>query len=204
MSGASVFNPRDKSRTSVGKTGKMREKFRSPPRHSDGELGQAWAWFTEELLSSPAFISLTINGHRAFFRIVVEYLRQGRMKNGNLIVTHADFVRAGVSHNYVADAIDELEYKGLIKVTRGRSAEGTPHPNRFRLTYLGDDEGCPWTNEWRGCTQEHAERWLQVRGQMKAKRRRGVEKKRKSPLPKPGMSRSLNSEFAPNFRRASA
>lgn len=201
MSGASIYNPRDKSRTAVGKTGKMREQFRSPPRYRDKELGQAWAWFTEELLSSPAFVSLSQNGMRAFFRIIVEYLRQGRSRNGALIVTHQDFHAYGVSQNYVADAIDELAYKGLIRITRGRSAEGTPHPNKFRLTYLGDDEGGPWTNDWRGCTQERADKWPEVRAKKKAVRRAKIERKRKSPLTKCGMPHSRNSESSADFRR---
>lgn len=199
---ASTFNPRDRSRTSIGKTGKMREQFRSPPRYGDGELGQAWAWFTEELLSSPAFVTLSPNAMRAFFRIVVEYLRQGRSKNGDLIVTHADFRAYGVGQNLIADAIDELVYKGLAKVQRGKSGDGTPHSNKFRLTYLGNDEGAPWTNDWRRCSREHADKWPEVRDKLKADRRKKIEKKRKSPLTKPGISHSRNSESSPDFRRA--
>jgi len=202
MSGASTFNPRDKSRTSVGKTGKMREQFRSPPRYSNAELGQAWAWFTEELLSSPAFVTLSPNAMRAFFRIVIEYLKQGRMRNGDLVVTHANFCAYGVSQNYVADAIDELCYKGLIRVRRGRSAEGTPYANKFRLTYLGDDEGAPWSNDWRKCSREAAATWPEAREKLKAERRSKVEQKRKSPLTKQGDSRSQNDESSPGLRRS--
>lgn len=190
MSGASIYNPRDKSRTSLGKTGNSREKYRNPPRYKDKELGQAWIWLTAEILSSPAFVSLSPNAIRAFFRIVVEYLGQGRQKNGELIVTHADFREYGVSQNYVADAIDELEFKGLVAVRRGRSAEGTPHPNRFRLTYLGDDQGAPWTNEWRGKTQEDVDRWPEIRRKRKANRRRAIEGKRNSPLTVPRTTHS--------------
>lgn len=194
MSGASIFNPRDRSRTSIGKTGKMREKFRSPPRYGDKEIGQAWAWFTEELLSSPAFTSLSANAMRVFFRVVVEYLRQGREKNGHLIVTHADFCAQGVSRNLVGDAIDELTYKGLISVSRGRSAEGTPYPNRFRLTYLGDDEGGPWTNDWRKCSQEHADNWPVARDRFKERRRTKIRRKEISPVTEPGVSYPQNRE----------
>lgn len=204
MSGASVYNMRDRSRTSVGKTGKSREKFRSPPRYGDAELGQAWAWFTEEFLSSPAFTSLSPNAMRAFFRIVVEYLRQGRSKNGDLIVTHPDFCTYGVSQNYVADAIDELSYKGLVKVARGKSGDGTAHANRFRLTYLGDDEGGPWTNDWRRCSQEQADQWSENRDRFKGKRRKKVEGKRKTSLTFPRVSHSPIGESSPSANRENA
>lgn len=199
-SGAYV-NPRDRSRASRGTKAKLVERYRSPPRYGDGDLGQAWAWFTEELLSSPAFTSLSPNAMRAFFRIVVEYLRQGRSKNGALIATHADFCASGISRNLVGDAIDELVYKGLVKVSRGRSAEGTPYANKFRLTYLGDDEGAPWTNDWRRCSQEFANRWPERRNEFKAKRRSKVETKRKSPLTEPGVSYPQNRESPADFKR---
>ncbi|MCV0426222.1 MAG: hypothetical protein K5905_12165 [Roseibium sp.] len=189
-------NPRDKSRTSSGKKANLRDKYRSPPKYGVHETGKAWAWETEEFLSSPAYISLSINALRIYNRIKVEYLRQGRIGNGDLIVTHDDFRDFGASANLVADAIDELVFKGLVRVKRGKAADGTPHPNLFRITSLGTDEGEPWTNEWKGVTAEYVERWPEVRMKLRARRRSKTAKKKKSSLSEQRMSRSQNSESA--------
>lgn len=105
------FNPRDKSRTSQGKTRAMVRKHTAPPSGTDdGSL--RWQWFTIQLLESAAFTTLSANACRAFFRIVIEHTSHAALENGKLIVTHPQFVSYGVTGEYVADAIDELEYKG--------------------------------------------------------------------------------------------
>uniref|UniRef100_UPI003BAAA20B hypothetical protein n=1 Tax=Stappia sp. TaxID=1870903 RepID=UPI003BAAA20B len=204
---ASSFNPRDKSRTAVSKTDKMREQYRSPPRTSKGDLGQAWIWLTEDLISSPAFRTLSLNAYRVFFRILAEYLQHGRTGNGDLIVTHADFQAAGASQNLIADAIEELTFKGLIQVRRGRAADGTPHPNRFRITYLGTDAGEPWSNEWKGVTEERAGKWAEERDKKRADRQIRRKRRRRekiSPLTEQRISHSLNSESSPKKREEAA
>ncbi len=58
------FNPRDKSRTSAGKTRAMVRKHTAPPGGSDdGSL--RWQWLTIQLLESPAFTTLSANACRA-------------------------------------------------------------------------------------------------------------------------------------------
>ncbi|GAB2205946.1 hypothetical protein ROS1_27620 [Roseibium sp. ROS1] len=192
----SYQNPRDKSRTSSGKKANLREKFRSPPKYGEHESGKAWIWETEEFLSSPAYTSLSINALRIYNRIKVEYLRQGRIGNGDLIVTHDNFRDFGASANLVADAIDELVFKGLVTVRRGKAADGTPHPNLFRITSFGTDKGEPWTNEWKAITAEDVERWPEVRANQRAVRRSKAAKKKKRSLSEQRVSRSQNSETA--------
>lgn len=104
----------------------MVRKHTAPPRseesgRDDGSL--RWQWFTIQLLESPAFTTLSANACRAFFRIVIEHTSHAALENGKLVVTHPQFVSYGVTGEYVADALDELEYKGLIKfAAAGRAA----------------------------------------------------------------------------------
>lgn len=178
------FNPRDKSRTSTGKTRNSVRKYTAPPRPEDKDASstQRWQWLTIELMESAAFTSLSANASRAFFRIIIQHTAHAALENGKLVVTHPQFVDYGVTGEYVADAIDELHYKGLIKVHRGRAGSGVAHPNRFTLTFVGDFEGAPPTNEWRHCTPERCKRWSDVDRKIAAEKRGVVGRKKKSPL----------------------
>lgn len=178
------FNPRDKSRTTGGKTRNSIRKFTAPPRSEDGsaDVKQRWQWLTIELMESAAFTTLSANANRAFFRIIIQHTAHAALENGKLIVTHPQFVHYGVTGEYVADALDELEYKGLIKVHRGRAGSGVAHPNRFTLTFVGDFEGAAPTNEWRRCTPERCRRWAEVDRKITAEKRGVVGRKKKSPL----------------------
>ena len=180
----SVFNPRDKSRTSQGKTRSSVRKFTSPPRFEDGDgsSSQRWQWLTIELLESAAFTTLSANANRAFFRIIIQHASHAALENGKLVITHPQFVDYGVTGEYVADAVDELAYKGLIKVKRGRAGSGVAHPNLFTLTFVGDFEGAPPTNEWRRCTSARCKQWAEVDRKLAAENRSGVGRKKKSPL----------------------
>ncbi len=178
------FNPRDKSRTTPGSTRGRVRKGTAPPKagKESGDSSQRWQWLTIELMESAAFTTLSANANRAFFRIIIQHTAHAALENGNLIVTHPQFVQYGVTGEYVADALDELEYKGLIKVQRGRAGTGVAHPNRFTLTFVGDFEGAPATNEWRRCTPEHCKRWAEVDRKIAAEKRGVVGRKKKSPL----------------------
>lgn len=180
----SVFNPRDKSRTSQGKTRSSVRKFTSPPRIEDGDgsSSQRWQWLTIELLESAAFTTLSANANRAFFRIIIQHTSHAALENGKLVITHPQFVEYGVTGEYVADALDELAYKGLIKIKRGRAGSGVAHPNMFTLTFVGNFEGAPPTNEWRRCTSARCKQWAEVDRKLAAEKRSGVGRKKKSSL----------------------
>lgn len=172
-----VYSLKDKNRIAVGLTQKLVDKFRAPPK------GEPWIWTTEEMLFSPSFTSLSPNAHRAFWRIMGEYLKKNRNENGRLIVTHPDFIAYGVTGRLVADAIDELVFKGLIRVQRGKAADGTPYPTLFRLTMFGDCEGSPPSNDWKVIGDTDAARWCQgARARKASERADKAGRKKKSPL----------------------
>jgi hypothetical protein len=185
-----TYSPRDRSRTAGSKTEKMRDNFRKPPKD------EIWIWITEGMILSPAFTSLSVNAGKAFWRIIVEYLKTGRKENGNLIVTYPNFRDYGVTWSFIGDAIDELVYKGLVRVKRGRAGDGTAHPNLYCLTFVGDHEGCAPSNDWKGISQEDADRWPEVRGKRAAERSKRAGRKRKSSLHEHGIARSMNMESA--------
>ena len=174
---AAVLDLRDKSRTTPGKTYNLVRKHTKPPEDEGG-----WQWLTRDLLESVAFRTLSTNANRTLFRLVVENIAHGSLHNGKLIVTHPQFIEYGVTGEYVADAIDELEFKGLIRVRRGRAGAGTSHPNIYRLTWLGDHEGARPTNEWKRCDLARAKAWSETVRQQMQNSRAKVGRKRKSPL----------------------
>lgn len=187
------INIRDGSRTSRGKTYNMVMKHNKPPADQNG-----WSWFTVDFMSSVAFRSLSVNASRAIMRLVIEHCAHGGLHNGQLIVTHQQFKAYGVSGEYVADAIDELAFKGLVRIRRGRAGAGTSHPNVYRLTWLGDREGAPPTNEWMRCTEAVANTWSVTIRKQQADKRGAVGRKKKTPLRKPEI-RPLRE---PEIRRA--
>lgn len=188
------MDTKDKSRTSRGKTYNLVRKHTKPPEDEGG-----WQWLTRELLESVAFRTLSTNSLRALFRLIIENISHGSLHNGKLIVTHPQFIDHGVTGEYVADAIDELEFKGLIHVRRGRAGSGTSHPNIYRLTWLGDYEGGKATNEWKRCTRERAKEWSNSVREIMQQKRAKVGRKSKSPLRDPEMSPLRD----PEIRKAS-
>jgi hypothetical protein len=175
-----VRDPRDHSRTERGKAFSLMKKHTLPPNDQGG-----WIAETREFLESSAYRTLSMNGRRVLDRLKIEHIGHGRTYNGKLIVTHDQFIAYDVTPEYVGDALDELAFKGLLKVTRGRAGNGTAHPNVFRLTFDGDFEGAPATNEWRRFTDQDAKRWVETVREQRKLQRAGVGRKAKSSLRNP-------------------
>lgn len=172
-----VFDPRDKSRTSAGKTYNMVKKNTQPPADQGG-----WMAITRELLECAAYRSLSVNGRKALDRLIIEHISHGRSENGKLIVTHDQFYAYGVTFSSIADALDELAYKGLVKMSKGRAGNGTAHPTIYTLTFDGTHDGAAATNEWRRFTMAEARLWSEVVRKQLADARSKLGRKKKSPL----------------------
>ncbi|EYR84253.1 hypothetical protein [Shinella sp. DD12] len=177
------FDPRDKSRTSGGKTHSLVAKHTAPPRDQGG-----WMAITREFLESPAYRTLSVNGRKALDRLIIEHIAHGRLENGRLIVTHDQFYTYGVTAENTADALDELEFKRLIIMDKGRAGNGTPYATTYTLTFDGTHEGAAASNGWRAVTMEDAKRWSETVRKQRAEARAAASTK-KSPL--------RNSEVAP-------
>lgn len=190
----SQLSQRDRSRTYNSKTHQLVRKHTKPPDDENG-----WQWLTSDLLYSPAFRTLSGNAMKAFARLWCENIAHASLHNGKLIVTHPQFIDYGVTGEYVADAIDELQFKGLVRISRGKAGAGTAHPNRYRLTFLGDHEGAKATNDWKQFTMADAKAWSETIRKQMAEARCQTGRKKKSPLRSPEMSPLRN----PEIRKAS-
>jgi hypothetical protein len=147
------FDDRDKSHTAKTRKDKKVYKYSAPTK------GQPWIWLPMDLLESVAFRSMCGNCYKVYFRIIHEQMAQRRKSNGALIVTFDQFKKAGISHNMVGQTLKKLKLFGLIRITRGWVG-GEPAPNQFELTFLGNHEGLPATNDWKKCTQERVDKYL--------------------------------------------
>ena len=190
----SVFNPRDKSRTAGGKTFNLVKKHTQPPKDQGG-----WMALTRDFLESAAYRSLSVNANKALCRLMIEHISHGRMENGALLVTHEQFNEHGVTGEYVADALDELGYKGLLKMAKGRAGNGTAHPTVYTLTFDGTHDGAAATNEWKRFTMAEARLWSEAVRKQKADARAKVGRKKKSSLRDSEMRSLRDSEIRKAF-----
>lgn len=182
------LNPRDHSRTSSGFTASKVAKATKPPKDQGG-----WFWTTNLLYDSPAYQSLSASALRALQRILREHSAHAGKENGRLKITHNDFVRVNVHKDSVANAIKELVFKGLIRIEqKGRGGRWTPAPTLFRLTFIGDFEGAPATNEWMKVDAAACELWKAA--QSKSNKTK-AEKRNKAICS--GGNEASNSKFSP-------
>ncbi|MDT2022811.1 hypothetical protein [Methylocella sp. CPCC 101449] len=140
----------DATGRSTGKPADKRDrKLNSPPK------GSKWTWFTVEMMVSPAWRELSINGHRVLQRICIEHAEHGGKANGTLPVTYRDFIEHGVTGKHLHHAIVEVEALGFaVRVSRGHRAYGAESgvPSLYRLTFVGvstETDRWPATNDWR-------------------------------------------------------
>ena len=166
--------------TATGRDGKRTRKgnIATGPKECGVE---SWGWLPAEMLRCPAYLAMSGNAVKATFRVLSEHISEGGTMNGELVISHEQFITAGISRNCVAGAIREAEAAGMIAVRRrGRIAEGRNAPNLFRLTWLGgwgpDGEKIHPSNDWKGRTVEDVKR---ARARRKAaKEKRGKAKAR--------------------------
>lgn len=156
--------------------GKKATRYRRPPN------GESWIWETGELLNSCAWRAMSTNARRLIDRLLIEHMNHAGTENGNLIVTYDDFVEYGLSRDCIKDAIDETVFLGLIRVVEhgGRWA-GNNRPSKYRLSWIGDKDGSPWSNEWKGVTPEQIKEWKSKRNEIRRLRR---DQKKQNPSPK--------------------
>lgn len=139
------MKPRPRTRNSDRRSLKLNR----PPEH------EAWVWFTQEMLESPAFRAMNRSSFLILNRICLEHMAHAGSDNGRLPVTQRQFAAYGVRKQSVPAAIAELEALGFAVRTdpgckyfgefEGRAA-------RFRLTWLPvttPDNIDYATNDWR-------------------------------------------------------
>lgn len=155
----------ERARQAGVKAGRKR-RYNGPPKD------EAWGWLSREMISSKAFRALSGNAYKVIFRLAEEHMAHGGTENGKLLVTHKQFADYGIRLASVADAIREAEYFGFIVVDRGIAFKGGHEPNLYRLTWLGDLEDAPPTNQWKAIGEQHVEIWAQRKRTVSLKRKK--------------------------------
>ena len=120
---------------------------------------------------SPAWRARSTNTARLLDFLMIEHMSHAGTENGNLIATHEQLRDYGLSPNAIREAIEEGEYFGLLRFTRGGRWAGSNQPSRYRLTFLADREHNPPTNEWKLRTIEQIADWKRERRTTRAGRR---------------------------------
>lgn len=102
------------------------------------------------LLESEALASLSLAARRCLDRLLIEHMLHAGKENGRLKVTYEDFARFGVRRASIAEALREIEERGLIEVVeRGRGGNREYRKATvFRITFLPTTDAEP-TDEWR-------------------------------------------------------
>jgi len=141
------FGKPNKTGRSSGKLDRADRKLLGPPE------GGSWVWFPAELLASPAWHGMTLNGRRFVEFLMIEHCNHAGRENGNLRATYCQLVAYGIRRCKIRPAIDEAEARGLVETTRRGGlfgAENKRTASTFRLTWIGcvNPRQEP-TNEWR-------------------------------------------------------
>ncbi|WP_281019564.1 hypothetical protein [Minwuia sp. IMCC3077] len=165
----SFGRPDAKGRSSGHRSGRD-GKVHRPPR------GEPFVWLTRELLSSPSWRARSINTVRLLDFLMIEHMNHAGTLNGRLMATHEQLRDFGLSANAIRPSIEEAEFLGLLRYTRGGRWAGSNQPSVFRLTFLPADNKSP-TNEWKQRTKEEIRTWEHERS-----RRRVAVQKRKAAL----------------------
>jgi hypothetical protein len=110
---------------------------------------ELWAWITETLLFSPAFVALPAEGHKILHRLMAEHATHSIKRNGRLVVTYDQFVEYGLRREVVRRSLPILVGLGLVAVTADTDGKRNVRPTNFyRLTWLASCDGLGPTNEW--------------------------------------------------------
>jgi hypothetical protein len=128
----------------------MSKRFNRRERKQNAPQGD-FVFFETEMLLSPAWRALSLNGRRVIERIYIELRKHGGRDNGLLPVTYADFEKHGVKPDYTLRAIAEVVALGFVEVTEeGRRTYGSfaGRSAKYRLTFqYGEEKGR--TDDWR-------------------------------------------------------
>lgn len=160
------FGKPDKTGRSSGELTGREQKLRSPPK------GESWTWLTRELLSSPAWRALSVNGHRLISFLQIEHCSHAGRENGNLMATHQQLREYGLIGDQIRPAIEEAEFLGLLQFERGGRWANSNRPSLYRLTFYADREGNPPTDDWKRLDKTQIKDWKDERRALTAARKK--------------------------------
>jgi hypothetical protein len=83
-------------------------------------LQEQWVAYRKSMLESPAFLALSLSGHRVLARVGLEHLRHKGVENGWLPVTYQDFALSNVDKGSISAALAECIALGFLQITKKR------------------------------------------------------------------------------------
>ncbi|MBB3148770.1 hypothetical protein FHS21_005218 [Phyllobacterium trifolii] len=161
----------------------------------NGRINGGYYQFPHEVAQSLAYRSLSGNAAKILHRLVLEHTLMFRKQNGNLIVTHRDLRDEYVTHNRIVEAIDELDFKGLIKVAKGKG-HGTALVSTYTVTFYPTSDGLKPTDDFKKCDLALVEAWQ--------KRAASYRKKRTEKAKEQAAKREAKKIVAPDAWRGAA
>jgi hypothetical protein len=115
------------------------------------KISQQFVYYTREMIDSPAYRALSLQGRKILRRLELEHMAHGGQDNGKLPCRYHDFVKYGCRKNGLSAALIEVDILGFAPtMSLGTRAYGNVpgKASTFRLTYLPTAEG-PATDEWK-------------------------------------------------------
>ena len=125
---------------------RRRKDYTAPP------TGELWAWLSLELLASIAWRRASQHCRKFIEYLILQHFDHGRNENGNLMATYDQLRPWGIRQVLIHEAIEEAIFLGLVVRTQeGRNPlqMGGRAPAKYRLTFYGEDDTTPATNEWK-------------------------------------------------------
>lgn len=123
----------------------------SSKRRSKRATAGPFVQLTAELLRSPAWSTLSINGRRLVDFLLIEHMAHAGTENGNLAAPYTQLEERGIGRRLIASAIREVEEHGLVVVQRGgKKGRQITETSRYRLTFLPTREAMgdgKWTTQ---------------------------------------------------------
>jgi len=107
--------------------------------------GKPWIWLTKEVIASDAWRSLSINAYRFLNFLMLELMKSGGTRNGELKAPDLQLRAFGIGAQYVGGAIRETEELGLVECHRGGMRVAT----KYALTWYPHQDGTPASDLWR-------------------------------------------------------
>lgn len=107
--------------------------------------GEAFVKMPRDLLESDAWRSLGINARRLVDFLMLEHMRHGGRKNGQLLAPRRQLEQAGIGSHYVSAAIEETVSQGLVLVKRGRGRRANIYALSWLPLFDGATPARPWS-----------------------------------------------------------
>lgn len=99
-----------------------------------------------DVIQSDAWHYLGINARRFVDFLVIEHMRHGGARNGQLLAPRQQLEEYGIGARHISAAIDEVVRVGLVDCTRGVGRQ----PSTYTLTWLPLGDGSAPSDRWRG------------------------------------------------------